>query len=248
MVEPQPVLGAGVREVLDRESGIEVVAQVRSPDEALPIVGEVAPDVILVDLPVPQSLAATAARRLRRETPQSAIVVLGGQDDDASIVGAVEIGAAGHVAGLAKPTDLVSTIRRVADGEDPIKAEVSARPDLVGRIVDHVRTTILEEEEPPIPLTPRELEILGLVANGLRNREIATRLDVTLQTVKNHLSTVLHKLGVRNRTRAVTYAVRQGWLPEASVMERAASETPGHADDSSARVRELIESGSPERE
>jgi DNA-binding NarL/FixJ family response regulator len=78
MVEPQSVLGAGVREVLDRESEIEVVAQVRSPDEALPIVGEMAPDVILVDVPVPESAAANAARRLHRETPRSAIVVLGG--------------------------------------------------------------------------------------------------------------------------------------------------------------------------
>jgi two-component system response regulator DegU len=248
MVEPQPVLGAGVREVLDRESGIEVVAQVRSSDEALPIIGEVAPDVILVDVPVPESAAATAARRLHRETPRSSIVVLGGADYDASIVGAVEIGAAGHVAGLAKPVELVSTIRRVAEGEDPIKAELSARPDLVGRIVDHVRTTILEDEALPIPLTPRELEILGLVADGLPNREIATRLDLGLQTVKNHLSTVLHKLGVRNRTRAVTYAVRQGWLPQASITERAAGATLGPADGSSTGARQLVESGSPERE
>jgi two-component system response regulator DegU len=249
MVEPQPVLGAGVREVLDRESGIEVVAQVSSPDEALPIVGDMAPNVILVDVPEPESAAATGARRLHRETPRSAMVVLGGQDDDASIVGAVEIGAAGHVAGLAKPMELVSTIRRAAGGEDPIKAELSARPDLVGRIVDRVRTTILEDDGLPSPITPRELEILGLVADGLRNRQIATRLDVSLQTVKNHLSTVLHKLGVRNRTRAVTYAVRQGWLPYARVPGRTASSaTSGHPDGSSTRDRQLIESGSPERE
>jgi DNA-binding NarL/FixJ family response regulator len=248
MVEPQPVLGAGVREVLDQESGIEVVAEVRSPDEALPIVGEVAPDVILVDVPLPES-AVKATRRLHRETPRSAIVVIGGQDDDASIVGALEIGATGHVAEVAKPAELVSTIRRVADGEDPIKAEVSARPDLVGRIVDRVRGTILEDEGPAMPLTPRELEILRLVADGLRNREIAKRLDVSLQTVKNHLSTVLHKLGVRNRARAVTYAVRQGWLPRAnapvSTAKRGAS---GPVDDSLALGRQLIESGSPERE
>jgi DNA-binding NarL/FixJ family response regulator len=228
MVEPHPVLGAGVREVLDRESGIEVVAHVRSPDEALSIVGEAAPDVILVDVPFAEVSAATAARRLRRDTPRSALVVFGGADDDASIVGAVEIGAVGHVGEFARPDELVATIRSVADGGDPIKMELTARPDLVGRIVDDVRTTILEDEDITNPLTPREVDILGLVANGLHNREIAERLEVSLQTVKNHLSRVLHKLGVRNRTRAVMYAVRQGWLVPGEVPQRS---RPGRARD-----------------
>jgi DNA-binding NarL/FixJ family response regulator len=233
MVEPHPVLGAGVREVLDRESGIEVVAYVRSPDEALSIVGEAAPDVILLDVPFAESSAATAARRLRHDTPRSALIVLGGEDDDASIIGAVEIGAMGYVAELAQPDELVATIRSVAEGDDPIKKELTARPDLVGRIVDDVRATILEAEGITNPLTPRELDMLGLVAIGLRNREIAERLGVSLQTVKNHLSTVLHKLGVRNRTRAVMYAVRQGWLvpgeaPQLSRLGRAQDVATNH--------------------
>jgi DNA-binding NarL/FixJ family response regulator len=212
MVEPRALLGAGVREVLDRESGIEVVAQVRSPDEALRIVDEAAPDVILVDVAPSEASAPSAARRLRRGTPETALVVLGGEDDDASIVDAVEIGAAGHITELANPTELVTTIRRVAQGDDLLKAKLAARPDLVGRIVDEVRRRIADDDTNANPLTARELDVLRLVAGGFRNREIAARLGISPQTVKNHLSAVLHKLGTRNRIRAATYAGRRGWL------------------------------------
>ena len=212
MVEPRSLVGIAVRDVLQGEQGIEVVAEVRSPDEALEIVDEAAPDVILVSGALAESGDTESARRLHDETPRSAMVVLGGEDDDASIVGAVQIGATGHVAEVAPPAELVDTIRRVADGEDRLLAELSTRPDLVGRIVAEVRTSLALDAPPENPLTGRELEVLELVAIGLRNREIAIRLDLSEQTVKNHLSTILHKLGAPNRTRAVLYAVRQGWL------------------------------------
>ena len=140
------------------------------------------------------------------------MVVLGHEDHDASLVGAVEIGATGHVAEDAEPHELVATIRAAAEGEDPIKADLTARPDLVERIVDDVRDAILADRRPLNPLTPRELEVLQLVADGLRNREIAEGLGLSEQTIKNHLTSTLHKLGVPSRGAAVEYAVRQGWL------------------------------------
>jgi DNA-binding NarL/FixJ family response regulator len=219
MVESRALLGVGVREVLDQESGIEVVAQVRSPDDALDIVEEAAPDVILVNVPLAESSATDAARRLHQETPGTAMVVLGGEDDDSSLVGAVEIGASGHVAEAAEPRELVATIRAAAEGDDPIKAELTARPDLVERIVDDVRDAILADHRPTNPLTARELEVLGLVAEGRRNREIAEQLGLSEQTIKNHLTSILHRLGVPNRTDAVLYAVRQGWLVFSEIQE-----------------------------
>jgi DNA-binding NarL/FixJ family response regulator len=212
MVESRALLGVGVREVLDQEQDIEVVAQVRSADEALPIVEKASPDVILVNVPTAKAAATDAARRLHLEAPETALVVLGGEDDDASLVGAIEIGAKGHVAEDAKPQELVATIRAAAEGDDPIKAEITARPDLVERIVDDVRHALLADRRPTNPLTPRELEVLQLAADGFRNREIAERLGLSEQTVKNHLSSTLHKLGVPNRRDAVLYGVRQGWL------------------------------------
>ena len=211
IVESRELLGIGIREVLDRAPGIEIVAQVQSPDEAMSVIDAAAPDVVLVDVPADAD-AMDAVRRMHQGAPDSPLVVLGGEDDDASIIEAMEVGATAHVAEVAEPAELVATIRRVADGEDPLKDELIARPDLVERILANVRDTIMADRESTNPLTTRELEILALVAGGLRNREIAQTLAVSEQTVKNHLSTVLHKFGVPNRTQAVSYAVRHGWL------------------------------------
>jgi DNA-binding NarL/FixJ family response regulator len=213
VVESRALLAVGVREVLDREPDIEIVALVRWPQEAISVVDEAAPDVILVSAPAAEPEAAAATRQLHRETPGSALVILGGGDDDASLVGAIELGAAAHVGELAGPAELVDVIRRVADGGDPLRDELRERPDLLELMLDTIRNSMQADVPPVNPLSSRELEILRLVATGRRNREIATDLGISAQTVKNHLTTILHKLGVPNRTRAVTYAVRQGWLP-----------------------------------
>jgi DNA-binding NarL/FixJ family response regulator len=211
IVEPRALVRVGIREVLDREPDIEIVAEVQSPDEAMPVIAAAAPDVVLVDVP-PETSGAEAVRQIHEGAPGSALVVLGREDDDASLLEAMEVGATGHVAGLAKPAELVATIRRVAEGADPLRDELIARPDLVERILDSIRDTIVADRKPTNPLTTRELEILTLAAGGLRNREIAQTLAISPQTVKNHLSSVLHKFGVPNRTQAVAYAVRHGWL------------------------------------
>jgi len=220
MVDARDVLGVGVREVLEEEPGIEVVALVRSPDEALRIIQGAPPDVILVNVPLAEGPATDAARRLHQETPGTAVVVLGSEDRDASLIGAIEVGATGHVAADARPQELVATIRAAAGGGDPIKSELALRPDLVDRIVDDVRDAIVADRRPTNPLSPRELHILRCVAEGQRNREIAVGLGLSEQTVKNHLTSILHKLGVPNRTEAVLYAVRQGWLSFAEIGAR----------------------------
>ncbi len=213
LVEPRALVGLGIRGVLDNEPDMEVVAEVRSADDALAMVGGGAPDVFVIDVELQEPSTSAATRRLTQEAPGSGIVVVGRQDDDASILEAIEIGATGHVRAAAEPAELVAVIRRVADGEDPLKDEVITRPDLIDRIMDGFRDSFRRSDEPPtIPLTPRELDVLRHVAAGMRNREVGQLLDVSEQTIKNHLSSILHKLGVPNRTHAVTFAVRQGWL------------------------------------
>lgn len=213
LIEARALVGLGIRGVLDGEPDMEVVAEVRSADDALAVIEASAPDVFVIDVELHEPSTSAATRRLTHEAPRSGIVVVGREDDDASILEAIEIGATGHVAATAEPAELVAVIRRVADGEDPLKDEVIGRPDLVDRIMEGFRESFRHSDEPPpIPLTPRELVVLRHVADGLRNREVGELLDVTEQTVKNHLSSILHKLGVPNRTHAVTFAVRQGWL------------------------------------
>ena len=212
LVEPLALVGAGMREVIDGEPDMEVVAEVRTAGDALAAVEESAPDIVLMDVGLQEPAASAATRRLSQDSG-SAVVVVGGDDDDASIMDAMEVGATAHVAAAAQPSELVAVIRRVADGEDPLHEEVVARPDLVGKVVEAFREGFRHQDSAAeIPLTPRELEVLREVAAGRKNRQIAERLVLTEQTVKNHLSRVMHKLGVPNRTHAVTFAVRQGWL------------------------------------
>jgi DNA-binding NarL/FixJ family response regulator len=213
VVEPRPMLSVGVREILERETGIEVVAQVASPDEALQVVDQTSPNVVLLGSAPAESSESEATMRLRRETPDAAFVVLGGADNDASIVGAVEMGAMAHVPEVAEPAELVATIRRVANGEDPLQDELEARPDIVERILGGIRDTAVVDSALPNPLSPREIEILGYVAEGLGNRDVAAALDLSEQTVKNTLSIAMHKLGAPNRTRAVMSAIRNEWIP-----------------------------------
>jgi len=211
-IEPRAIHGIGVREILEREADIEVLAQVTTAAHAIPVVDQTSPDVLLVDADFSQLDATEATRQLHRGSPDSALVIMGRDDDDASIVAAAEVGAVAHVADTAEPAELVATIRRAADGEDLLLDELNGRPDLLERIVDAMRESIAVEHQPVNPLSPRELDVLALVATGSRNREIAGALGISEQTVKNHLTLIFHKLGVPNRTRAVTYATRHGWL------------------------------------
>lgn len=213
LVESRALAGLGIRGVLDREPDLEVVAEVRSADDALAAAEDRAPDVIILDVQLQEPATSAATHRLAHETPGSGIVVVGREDDDASILEAIEIGAVGHVPAIAEPAELVAVIRKVADGEDPLREEVIGRPDLIDKIMEAFReNTRRADEASSNPLTPRELDILRHVATGMRNREIGELLDVSQQTVKNHVSTILHKLGAPNRVRAVTFAARQGWL------------------------------------
>lgn len=213
LIEPTALVGLGIRDALDGEPDMEVVAEVRSADDALAVAEDRAPDVFIIDVELQEPSTNAATHRLALEAPSSGIVVVGREDDDASILEAIEIGAMGHVAADAEPAELVAVIRKVADGEDPLRDEVIGRPDLIDKIMESLRETFRRVGDTRAnPLTPRELEVLRLVAAGKRNRQVGEVLEIGEQTVKNHVQSVMHKLGVSNRLRAVTVAIREGWL------------------------------------
>jgi NarL family two-component system response regulator LiaR len=224
LVEPHAIYGAGMRDLLEREPDIDVVAEARSPEEAVGLVAAGAPDVMVVDVNLPDPAAVAATQRLRREAPHAGVVLLTGDDED-ELFHAVQAGASAHISDHAQPAELVDTIRRAAGGEDPLKDELIARPDLMERIVDGMREAILSDVPPPI-LTPRELEILIQVAAGATNPDISEKFGLSEQTVKNHLSMSFRKMGVPNRLRAVMYAKRQGWLELADEPDRRDETTP----------------------
>jgi DNA-binding NarL/FixJ family response regulator len=215
LVEPRVLHGAMVRELLEREDDFQVVAAVRTPDEAVGSVIERDADVLVVDVDLPDPDAVEAARRLKRRAPDAALVILGRDADDDAVFRAVQAGATAHVADDEGPAELVDAIRRVADGQDLLGETVASRPAVVQRVADAYRELAVQGSRPGLtggPVSPRQLEVLRLVARGLSNEDIAERLDISRQTVKNHLTAVMRTMGVRRRGEAVAVALRAGWL------------------------------------
>lgn len=234
LVEPRTLAGIGIRGVLDGQPDMEVVAEVRSTDDALAIAEEHAPDVFVLDVELQEFSNTEATHRLAHGAPDSGIVVVGREDDDAGILEAIEVGAMGYLPARSNPDDLVAVVRMVAEGEDPLRDVVIGRPDLIDRIMDGFRESLNRAEQRHTnPLSPRELVVLAHVATGRRNREVAELMEISEQTVKNHVSTILHKLGVPNRVRAVTFAARQGWLDIDPVAVQAGGDVAGVIAESS---------------
>jgi two-component system, NarL family, response regulator LiaR len=178
---------------------LEVVGEAANGTEALRLVHELAPDVVLMDLlmPVMDGIAATAA--IRKEAPGTEVIALTSVLEDASVTGAVRAGAIGYLLKDTESEELVRAIRAAANGQ------VQLSPQALARLMREVRAP-----ESPETLTERETEVLRLLAQGQSNKEIARALTIGEKTVKTHVSNILSKLGVPSRTQAALYAVRIG--------------------------------------
>jgi DNA-binding NarL/FixJ family response regulator len=200
VVDDHPVVRAGMVAVLGEESDFEVVGEAANGAEALGLVPRLRPDVVLMDLRMPVMDGAEATARITAEADAPHVLVLTTYDTDADIVRAVEAGARGYLLKDA-PTDvLADAIRRAARGETVLAPPVAAR------LADRLRAPARPE------LTGREVEVLGLVARGLSNADIGRELFIGEATVKTHLIRAFAKLGVTDRTAAVTAAYASGLI------------------------------------
>lgn len=198
-VDDHPVVRAGLRGMLDVEPGIEVVGEASSAAEAVTAARAQQPDVILMDLRMPGTDGAQATTLVLAERPQCRVVVLTTYDNDADILRAVEAGAIGYVLKDVTREELVHAVRTAASGGTPLAPSVAAK--LVSRL------------HSPAALSPREVEVLRLVSSGNTNAEIGRALYISEATVKTHLLRAFGKLGVSDRTAAVTVALERGMLP-----------------------------------
>jgi DNA-binding NarL/FixJ family response regulator len=163
--------------------------------------------------PAPGGIEAT--QRIKRELPSAGIIVFAANEDEDALFDAIKAGAAAFILKDVAPDDLVTIIRRVANGEYLINDKVFAKPAVASRVLKEFRElAIYGQEAAPIfaPLSPREVEILDNIAQGMTNKQVAYALSISEQTVKNHMSSILRKLSVNDRTQAVVYAMRQGWI------------------------------------
>jgi DNA-binding NarL/FixJ family response regulator len=195
IADDHAVVRQGLKTFLDLQEDIEVVAEAADGVEALEAAERVEPDVVLIDLVMPRLDGIEAIRRLREQVPSARAIVLSSFVDDDKLFPAVRAGAAGYLLKDVQPQDLVEAIRTVHGGGALLHPQVAAR---------------LLEELTEDPLTPREREVLVLIGRGMPNKLIARELSLSEKTVKAHVSSILAKLGVTDRTQAALYAVREG--------------------------------------
>jgi len=205
VVDDHAVVREGLRAFLELQEGIEVVGEAADGREAVEAAARLRPDVILMDLVMPQLDGIGAMRTLRESVPEARVIVLTSFLDDDKLLPALRLGAAGYLLKNARPEEVVRAVRAAHAGETLLDPVVAARL---------VETLAADGGEEPLDrLTPREHEVLVLLGRGFPNKLIARELGVAEKTVKTHVGHVLAKLGVTDRTQAAVVAVRAGLVP-----------------------------------
>jgi DNA-binding NarL/FixJ family response regulator len=215
IVDDHALFRVGIANILGREPDFEVVGEADDSRSAVDRAIETSPNVILMDLSLPSPGGIETTQRIKRELPSTAIIVLAVSEDEDALFDAIKAGAAAFILKDVGPDDLVTIIRRVVSGEYLINDKVFAKPSVASRVLKEFRElAVYGQEAAPIfaPLSPREVEILDNIAQGMTNKQVAYALSISEQTVKNHMSSILRKLSVNDRTQAVVYAMRQGWI------------------------------------
>jgi len=208
LVDDQTLVRQGIRSLLELAGDVAIVAEAADGDEGIAVIRRERPDVVLLDLRMPKKGGVDVLRVLQATGALPPTIVLTTFDDDEALLDAVKAGAKGYLLKDVSLERLTDAIRVVAGGDSLIRPAITER---VLRGLEHVRRDF-DALSPPDPLTRRELEILRLMAGGYSNREIAEALGAAEGTVKNHASSILSKLGVRDRTRAVLKALELGYI------------------------------------
>lgn len=208
----------GVRDVLNAEKDIEVVAECADGDKALELLTTVHPNVVLMDVNLPNLNGLQITQELKNACPETNVIILTAYDDEEQVYRAVRIGASAYSPKDIAPAQLLDTVRSVADGYYVIADQRMTSEQAEQWLLELYRRYGLSPEDTTFsPLTNRQMEILELIIEGLSNKQIAMRLGISEQTVKNHVTSILAKLDCSDRTQAAIYALRHGWvrLPEA---------------------------------
>ncbi len=201
IVDDHPVVRDGLAAIVETQADLEVVGEAGDGEEAVRLAQSLNPDVVLMDLRLPGVTGVEAIGRIRSQLPRTHILILTTYDNDEAIMEGLQAGAEGYLLKGTSRQELLGAIRAVARGETLLPPAVAGR--LLSRLQSHVAGT---------ELSPREVEVLKLMATGKRNREIAADLFLSEKTVKAHVSSILRKLNAEDRTEAVTIGLRRGLI------------------------------------
>ena len=205
----------GISQVLQKEADIELVGTAADGDEAAAKTLELEPDVLVIEADLPRTSGIKVTQRIRRELPHVGVVVLTAKDEEQTLFEAIRAGAAAYLNKDCDPVELVDAIRKARAGQFIINEKVFNRPAVASKVLAEFRELSVYgpgSSHVFAPLSPREVQILDNIAQGMTNKEVAYALAISEQTVKNHMSSILRKLSVNDRTQAVVYAIRQGWI------------------------------------
>jgi NarL family two-component system response regulator LiaR len=204
IVDDHEMVRRGACSYLEAQPDISVVAQAASGEEAVQLAQEFIPDVVLMDLVMAGMDGVEATRKVKSLSPRSQIIILTSFHQDEYIFPALQAGAISYLLKDVKATELVDAIRRAARGE------ATLHPRIAARVIKSFRSLAPEEINPYIALTEREMEVLKLIANGTSNDQIAEQLVISVGTVKGHVSNILSKLHLVDRTQAAAFAWQKG--------------------------------------
>ncbi len=215
VVDDHPFFRQGLRDVLASEDDLLVIGEAGNGEEALNLAHTLTPDVVVMDVNIPVLNGIQVTRKLRANEPQISVVILTAYDDEEQVFHAIRAGASAYYPKDVTPDKLIAAIREVSRGHyvigDLVMDEAQLAPWLL-KETQKFGAAAGDMEEPFNPLSPREMEILQHITNGMSNKEIAKQLSISHQTVKNHITAILHKLGVKDRTQAAVYTLRRGWV------------------------------------
>ncbi|NMC28937.1 MAG: response regulator transcription factor [Pelolinea sp.] len=204
LVDDHAIVRSGIRAYLEVLPDIQIIAEAESGTQAVKQAEQLAPDVVLMDLKMPEMDGVEATWRVRQVSPRSQIIILTSYHEDSHIFPAIKAGALSYILKTIGPEELANAIRAAARGEATLS------PKVASRLIGEWRDDRSEGMQDYMQLTEREQEVLGLIAEGLSNAEIADKLVISEKTVKSHVSNILSKLHLADRTQAAVFAWREG--------------------------------------
>ncbi len=215
IVDDHPLFREGLRRVLEEEDDLLVEAEVADGEHAIALAREIHPDVVLLDINLPSMNGLQVTREIKASLPDTAVINLTAYHDEEQIVHALRAGASAYYPKEVMPDKLIFAVRQVNRGQYVVDDKVLTSSEVDSWLMKQLaRLSPLggPDESRFVPLSPREMEILQHAARGSSNKEIAHELGISQQTVKNHISSILRKLDVKDRTEAAVYALRHGWI------------------------------------
>jgi DNA-binding NarL/FixJ family response regulator len=214
LVHAHALFREGLRHYLANHPDFRILGEASNGQQAIQLVDYTDPDLVLMEVDLPGVNGLEVARAIKRTHPHVGIVLLNASMDGQQVVKAIRAGVAAYQPRNISPEKLLRVLNQVRHGDYPINDLVLSLPEVAAQVLMAFRHMAVDEDAQSIysPLSPRELQVLELVAAGRTNKEIAVQLDISNQTVKNHVSSILRKLAVNDRTQAVVYAMRRGWI------------------------------------